>query len=56
MNPELIKRINELARKAKEGELSLEEQVERQALREAYLEQFRERFRKQLENIEIVDE
>lgn len=49
----LIDRINELAKKAKEGSLTQEEIEERDRLRQEYLKQFRAQFRKQLENIEI---
>ncbi len=53
MEKELINRINELAKKAKETGLTKEEKAEQQELRQVYLKQFREQFRKQLENIDI---
>lgn len=45
-----IDRINELAKIAKERELTPEEAVEREGLRRAYLESFRKSFRNQLDN------
>ncbi|MGP0584982.1 DUF896 domain-containing protein [Paenibacillus timonensis] len=51
----LVKRINELARKAKEEGLSQDELLERAQLRETYLQNVRRNFRQQLESIEIVD-
>lgn len=45
-----IDRINELARKAKETELSPEEAAEQKALREEYLTEFRASFRGILSN------
>lgn len=52
---EKLNRINELARKAKQGELSVKEQNERQKLRQEYLKAFRKSFRQQLDMVEIVD-
>lgn len=52
---ELVARINELARKAKDGGLNEEELAERARLREIYLGNIRKNFRAQLETIEIVD-
>lgn len=52
---ELVARINELARKAKNGGLNEEELAERAKLREIYLGNIRTNFRAQLETIEIVD-
>lgn len=52
---ELVARINELARKAKDGGLNEEELAERAKLREIYLGNIRKNFRAQLETIEIVD-
>lgn len=51
----LVKRINELARKAKHEGLSQDEILERAQLRETYLQNVRRNFRQQLESIEIVD-
>ena len=53
---EKIDRINELARKAKEGELTPEEIEERDALRQEYIVAFRENLRAQLEAIEFIDD
>lgn len=52
---EVVARINELARKAKDGGLNEEEVAERAKLREIYLGNIRKNFRAQLETIEIVD-
>lgn len=45
-----IDRINELARKAKEQELSPKEKEEQKALREEYIKEFRASFRGILSN------
>ena len=50
-----IDRINALAKKAREGQLTNEEIVERDALRKEYLAAVRKNLRSQLDNIEIVD-
>ena len=50
---ERLARINELARIAKERELTQEELEERDRLRQEYLAAFRRNFKKQLDNIEI---
>lgn len=50
-----LARINELAKIAKQRELTAEELEERAVLRKEYLEAFRANFKSQLENIEIVD-
>ena len=47
---ELIKRINELAKKKKSAGLTKEEQIE---LRQQYLDKFREGFKQRLENIDV---
>lgn len=47
---ELLDRINELAKIAKERELTEEETAERARLRQEYLTQFRQSFRSQLDN------
>lgn len=52
----LLKRINELAAKAKSEGLSDEEIEERNELRQRYLKLFREGMREQLESITIVDQ
>lgn len=51
-----LPRINELARIAKERELTPEEIEERDRLRKEYLKEFREGFRQQLLNTKVVDE
>lgn len=56
IDEKLIKRINELAKKKKEGTISEQELVEQQELRQEYLKQFREGFKSQLRSIKVVDE
>ena len=56
INPKLIARINELAKIAKERELTSEEIIERDKLRQEYIKEFKKGFRQQLESIKIVDE
>lgn len=51
-----IDRINELAKKAKEGELTPEEIAERKILRENYINSFRSNLKSQLDNTYLVDE
>ena len=51
---DVIKRINELARKAKTEALSEEELKERDELRQIYLKSIRENLRAQLDNTYIV--
>jgi len=55
ISKEKLDRINYLANKKKQGELTIEEEGEQKILREEYLKGFRESFRKQLDDIEIVD-
>lgn len=55
MEQKKIDRINELARLAKQRELTAEETAERQALRAEYIAAFRGNLSAQLENIVIVD-
>ncbi|MBO4235130.1 MAG: DUF896 domain-containing protein [Firmicutes bacterium] len=53
---EMIARINELARKVKNGEtLTDQELAERDMLRRTYIDAFKANLRAQLENIEFVD-
>lgn len=49
-----LARINELAKIAKERELTKEETDERAGLRKEFLENFRAGFRQQLSNIKVV--
>ena len=51
----LIKRINELAKKAEEEGLTELETIERKELRQKYLKRFRESFRSQIEMMKIFD-
>lgn len=53
---ETVARINELARKAKQTELSAEEIKERDALRRVYIDSWKASLVSQLENTYIVDE
>lgn len=53
MSDEMLKRINELAKKKKENGLTPEEEKEQKLLREAYLKEFRQNLRGQIENIVI---
>ena len=55
MIPEKIARINELARLAKERELTADETAEREVLRREYRESVTGNMRAQLENTYIVD-
>ncbi|WP_339030994.1 DUF896 domain-containing protein [Spiroplasma endosymbiont of Cantharis nigra] len=52
----LLKRINELAKIAKERELTNEELKERDQLRKKYIAIFRKGLEQQLENVTIIDE
>ena len=49
-----LDRINELAKKNKEGKLTDKELKEREILRKEYLEHFRGHFRSRLESIKVV--
>ncbi len=51
-----LKRINELAHKAKAEGLTDEEKAEREILRREYISDFRKKLRSQIENIEFVDD
>ncbi len=53
---ERLKRINELAHKAKAEGLTEEETIERDALRKEYLADFRAKMRATVEQITIVEE
>ena len=52
---ERVKRINQLAKKAKEEGLTDKEKAEQVKLRKEYLQNFRSNFKKQLDNIEFTD-
>ena len=56
MTEELIKRINELARKSKNEGLTDTEKAEQQELRRQYIEAFRHGVKNTLNNVYIVDE
>lgn len=56
MNPESIARINELAKLAKERELTPAEQEERQTLRQQYVASVRESLTSQLDVTYFVSE
>ena len=51
----LLKRINELAHKAKAGTITKEEEDQQAELRKEYLKNFRESFRSQIEMMQIYD-
>lgn len=54
MDNKTIERINELARKSRETELTAEEKAEQKKLREEYIAAFRGNLKKQLDNIEVI--
>ena len=56
MEQSKIERINELARKAKAGSLSEEEQLERARLRREYLDAVTGCLQRQLDNLIVIDE
>lgn len=56
IDPKLIARINELAKKKKEGTISKDELEEQKKLRQEYLKAFRSGFKQQLMGIKVVDE
>lgn len=56
MEQKKIDRINELARKAKCGELTDEEKVERAALRQEYVNAVVGDLKRQLDNTYVMDE
>lgn len=56
METERVRRINELAHKAKTVGLTPEELAERDVLRKEYLAAFRKNLVQQLDNTYIVDE
>ena len=52
----LLKRINELARKSREQNLTEEEKAEQNDLRQAYLKKFRQGMENTLNSVYIMDE
>ena len=56
IDPELIVRINELAKKKKDGTISEAELEEQKELRQKYLIAFRSGFKQQLMGVKVVDE
>ena len=56
MTEELIKRINELAKKSKAEGLTEEEKAEQAKLRSEYIAAFRQGVKNTLSNVYIVDE
>ena len=56
IDPELIVRINELAKKKKDGTISEAELEEQKELRQKYLKAFRSGFKQQLMDVKVVDE
>ncbi len=56
MTDEKIKRINELAKKAKTEILTNEEKEEQAKLRREYIDAIKGNLKNQLDNIKIVDE
>ena len=53
MDPKLLERINELAKKSKETPLTEEEKAEQATLRAEYIKEFRAQFGSVLENTVI---
>lgn len=56
MTAELIKRINELAKKSRGEGLTEDEKKEQQVLRAQYIEEFRQGVKNTLNNVYVVDE
>lgn len=55
LSADKIKRINELANKAKTTGLSIEEAKEQTKLRKQYLESFRSSMRNTIEHVKVID-
>lgn len=55
ITPEMIARINELARKQKVQTLTAEEKAEQAELRRLYIDNIKGQVKNQLDNITIVD-
>ncbi|APU71194.1 UPF0291 protein [Companilactobacillus crustorum] len=51
----LLKKINELAHKAKDGTITKEEEDQQAELRKEFLKNFRESFRSQIEMTKVFD-
>ena len=56
IDQKLINRINELAKIAKERELTINETKERDELRKIYLKEFKKGFAQTLSGVKVVDE
>lgn len=56
MDKKKIERINELAKLAKQRELSPEEKDEQYKLRQEYIKAYRENLRQQLHSIKVIDQ
>lgn len=56
LEKEKIDRINALARKSKEDQLTKAEEKEQEVLRKEYLNAFRNHFKSQLDRVKVVDE
>lgn len=55
MEREKIERINELAKKSREGTLTENEKLEQQTLRLEYIESVKRNFRATLDNVQFTD-
>lgn len=55
MEREKIERINELAKKSREGTLTETEKLEQQTLRLEYIESVKRNFRATLDNVQFTD-
>lgn len=55
IDPKLIARINELAKKKKDGTITALELKEQEKLRQEYLKAFKSGFKQQLTGIKVVD-
>ncbi|HET7580512.1 MAG TPA: DUF896 domain-containing protein [Bacillales bacterium] len=55
LSDDKLKRINELARKAKSDGLTKQEKKEQKELRQQYLQRFRESFKNQLHSVKVID-
>ncbi|ASF39556.1 DUF896 domain-containing protein [Halobacillus halophilus] len=55
LSKEKIDRINELANKSKQEELTAKEKEEQQELRQEYLKNVRKSFKNQLKGVTVID-